>query len=64
MGLSCYGVPTYIKEVENIIHLKKLGSFELNLNYFNHHKKKIVYSWDNTAPKNEFLFNDKINKLI
>jgi carbamoyltransferase len=64
MGLSCYGVPTYIKEVENIIYLKKLGKFELNLDYFNHHKKKIVYSWDNTAPKNEFLFNDKINNLF
>ena len=64
MGLSCYGVPTYIKEVENIIYLKKLSSFELNLDYFNHHKKKIIYSWDNTAPKNEFLFNDKINNLF
>ena len=64
MGLSSYGAPIYIKEVENVIYLKTFDNFELNLDYFSHHKKKIVYSWDNAAPKKEFLFNDKINNLF
>jgi carbamoyltransferase len=64
MGLSSYGSPTYIKEVEKIVYLKKFGNFQLNLDYFNHHKKRVVYSWDSTTPKNEFLFNEKINKLF
>jgi carbamoyltransferase len=64
MGLSCYGVPEYIKEVEKIIFLKKNSLFAINLDYFNHHKKNIIYSWSNTSPTNKTLFNEKINKLF
>jgi carbamoyltransferase len=64
MGLSSYGVPEYVKEVEKIIYVKKHEGFKLNLDYFEHHKKKIIYSWTETGPKNLPIFNDKIEKIL
>jgi carbamoyltransferase len=64
MGLSSYGNLQYVKEVEKIIYLKKKTNFRINLDYFNHHKKNIIYSWTNSAPKNEILFNKNISNLF
>ena len=64
MGLSSYGVPEYVKEVEKIIYLKKYEGFKLNLDYFEHHKKKTIYSWSEAAQKNLPIFNDKIEKTF
>ena len=65
MGLSSLGKPTELKKLENIISLKKKGKFLLNLDYFNHHKKKISYSWNDSSPKQESLFDlKKITELF
>jgi carbamoyltransferase len=64
MGLSSYGKPTEINGIKKIINLKKNGKFELNLDYFNHHKNRISYSWDNVLPKTNILFNKNIIKLF
>jgi len=64
MGLSSYGKPTEINSVKKIINLKKNGKFELNLDYFNHHKNRISYSWDNVSPKTNILFNKNVVKLF
>lgn len=65
MGLSSLGKPTELKKIENIISQKKNGKFLLNLDYFNHHKKKISYSWDDSSPKQESLFDlKKITELF
>ena len=64
MGLSSYGKPTEINSIKKIINLKKNGRFELNLDYFNHHKNRISYSWDNASPKTNILFNKNIVKLF
>jgi carbamoyltransferase len=65
MGLSSLGKPTELKKLENIISLKKKGKFLLNLDYFNHHKKKISYSWNDSSPKQESLFDlNKITELF
>lgn len=64
MGLSSYGKPTEIDCIKKIINLKKNGKFELNLDYFNHHKNRISYSWDNVSPKTNILFNKNIIKLL
>jgi carbamoyltransferase len=64
MGLSSYGTPNYVKEVEKIIQIKKFDGFKLNLDYFEHHKKNIINTWANTGPRNEDLFNNKIEKLF
>jgi len=64
MGLSALGKATELKKFEKIIKLKNNGEFQLNLEYFNHHKKKLSYSWDNTTPKSELLFNEKIYSIF
>ena len=64
MGLSSLGKATQIEKIKKIIKLKKNGEFELNLDYFNHHKKKITYSFDNVAPKIDNLFNDNFINLL
>ena len=64
MGLSSLGSPTHLEKIKNIIKLKKNGEFELNLNYFNHHKKNIIYSFDNVAPKIDNLFNNNFINLF
>ena len=40
MGLAPYGRPKYLNEIREIINLKTDGKFELNLDYFCHHKEK------------------------
>ena len=64
MGLSSYGFPSEVNKIKKIINLKKNGEFQLNLDYFNHHKKRINYSWNNSAPSQERLFNDNIKNLL
>jgi carbamoyltransferase len=41
MGLSSYGEPKYVDLISKLIKKKSEG-FELNLDYFSHHKKKIL----------------------
>ena len=64
MGLSSIGRPTQLEKIKKIIKKKKNGEFELNLDYFNHHKKKITYYFDNATPKIDNLFNDNLINLL
>ena len=64
MGLSALGKDSEINKFDKIITLKNNGEFQLNLEYFNHHKKKISYSWDNAQPVTNYLFNNKINSIF
>jgi carbamoyltransferase len=64
MGLSAYGSPAEIDKIHKIIKLEKNGRFSMNLEYFNHHKKNLNYSWNNSFPKNETIFNEKIQNLF
>ena len=64
MGLSCYGNISEVSKVNKLIQLCKNGEFKLNLDYFNHHKKKINYGWNNSSPKTDILFSKKIIELF
>jgi carbamoyltransferase len=50
MGLAPYGTPSMMKVFREIIYPKGTG-FELNLDYFNHHKNGISMLWKDGAPK-------------
>jgi carbamoyltransferase len=52
MGLAPYGEPEYVDEFRRIIRPAGDG-FELNLDYFTHHKSGIAMSWENGSPKVE-----------
>jgi carbamoyltransferase len=64
MGLSALGKDSELNKFKKIITLKNNGEFQLNLKYFNHHTKKISYSWDNVCPVTNNLLNEKINSIF
>jgi carbamoyltransferase len=46
MGLAPYGEPAYEDFFDRLVHLKSKGRFELNLDYFLHHREGVDYSFD------------------
>ena len=64
MGLAPYGKPHYIDQMRRIVKLKSNGNFELNLNYFRHHREKIDYKWENRSPFVGTLFSYELEKLL
>ncbi len=51
MGLAAYGKPVYLRDMEEILRLKRNGKFELNLDYFLHHSEGVDMTWDGGEPK-------------
>ena len=64
MGLAPYGKPIYLDQMREIVKLKPEGTFELNLNYFRHHREKIDYEWENGSPYVGTLFSKELEKLL
>jgi len=64
MGLAPYGKPVYIEQMRQIVKLRPNGGFELNLNYFRHHREKINYQWENGLPYVGTLFSPELEKLL
>jgi carbamoyltransferase len=62
MGLAPYGNPSMVDEFRKIIYQRDPG-FELNLDYFNHHRKGISMLWENGSPKVE-PFHSKLMKRV
>jgi carbamoyltransferase len=44
MGLAAYGEPTYLNQLENVIHIFQDGSFKLNLKYFSFRNGSKMWS--------------------
>ncbi|HPA19797.1 MAG TPA: carbamoyltransferase C-terminal domain-containing protein [Verrucomicrobiae bacterium] len=49
MGLAPYGKPEYLELFRRIVFPKGDG-FELNMDYFTHHKRGITMTWNDGAP--------------
>ena len=61
MGLSAFGKPVYLDKMRQMIKIKKNGYFELNLDYFIHHKKgSKMASWEGGEPLTGQLFSEKL----
>jgi carbamoyltransferase len=63
MGLSSYGNPIYVNQISNLISYKEKLKFELNLNFFLHHKKKILIS-KNDQPFFRNLYSKELENLL
>jgi carbamoyltransferase len=63
MGLSSYGKPKYVDLISKLICKKKEG-FELNLNYFVHHKKQILSTNKNVQAVYKNLYSKKLIALL
>ena len=61
MGLSAFGKPVYLDKMRQMVKIKKNGYFELNLDYFIHHKKgSKMASWEGGEPLTGQLFSEKL----
>lgn len=64
MGLAPYGESRYSKKMDQIIGVQNSGGFELNLDYFQHHRQPIGFEWEDNAPKISQLFSDELAELL
>jgi carbamoyltransferase len=62
MGLAPYGEAVYLGAMRDIVRLVKGGRFELNLDYFRHHREKIDYEWESGEPRVGRLFSDALEE--
>src|SRR2546425_1925086 len=60
MGLAPYGEPRFMGEMREMVRLRSDGAFELNLDYFRHHRENVDYEWDNGEPMVGTLFSHKL----
>ncbi len=64
MGLAPYGEPTLLEKMRKIVLLQNDGTFQLNLDYFRHHREKVPYTWDNGSPEVGTLFAPALEELL
>ena len=60
MGLSAYGEPKYLKDLQEILILKPKGIFRLNLDYFSFYRNRNGMLWNNSEPILEDAFSEKL----
>lgn len=63
MGLAPYGKPEYLEAFRKIIYPKG-EQFELNLDYFTHHKQGIAMNWENGSPSIEPFHSIELEKML
>lgn len=63
MGLAPYGEPEFADFFRKLIRPKG-DLFELNLDYFTHHKRGLRMVWNNGAPVLETFYSDRLSKEL
>ena len=63
MGLAPYGEPEFADFFRKLIRPKG-DLFELNLDYFTHHKRGLRMVWNNGAPVLETFYSDRLTKEL
>src|SRR5262249_53910878 len=64
MGLAPYGKPVYLDQLRQVVRLRPDGRFELDLDYFLHHRQEATYQWENCAPVAGNLFSPALEELL
>lgn len=64
MGLAPYGKPRFLNQMRQIVMTKCDGKFELNLDYFRHHRENIDYEWEDGSPSVGKLFSPELEALL
>jgi carbamoyltransferase len=62
MGLAPYGTPSCLQAMRRIVRVK--NGFELELEYFRHHRESISYQWLSGAPQFADLFSPSLEELL
>jgi carbamoyltransferase len=64
MGLAPYGKPTRMEDMRRIVRLRPDGRYDLDLQYFRHHKEEISYQWEEGSPVCGDLFHANLENLL
>ena len=64
MGLAPYGMPAYLNVMRNIVRLLPGGGFELDLQFFRHHRENVPYQWANGSPTFGDLFSAVLEEVL
>lgn len=64
MGLAPYGKPTAVSELQQLLSLKKGGSFELTKRFFRHWNEGVDMEWENGSPVMGRLFTSDLERLL
>jgi carbamoyltransferase len=64
MGLAPYGRPSFLDKMRKVVRLVPDGEFELNLQFFRHHREDIPYQWMNGSPEFGDLFSPALEDLL
>jgi hypothetical protein len=62
MGLAFYGTPSYMREMPELVRLH--DGYELNLEYFCHHREAISYQWMSGSLEFGDLFSSALGELL
>jgi len=57
MGLAPYGKAAYLESLREVVHINSDATFELDLDFFLHHKMDVKHEWPNGSPEVGQLFN-------
>jgi carbamoyltransferase len=63
MGLAPYGRPTLLDEMRRIVRLRG-GLFELDLDYFTHHREGVEMTWLAGSPSVGRLFSARLEEVL
>ena len=64
MGLAPYGRPEYLDVMRHIVRLQDDGTFQLNLEFFRHHKERIAFDWNGGSPTVGRLYSEALEQLL
>jgi carbamoyltransferase len=63
MGLAPYGTPRFLDEMRRIVRPKG-DLFELDLDFFRHHREGVDMTWDEGTPTIGTLFSDRMEEAF
>jgi carbamoyltransferase len=64
MGLAPYGRASFLDAMRKIVRLLPDGGFELDLQFFRHHREDIAYQWADGSPEFDDLFSPTLERLL
>src|SRR5262245_54357317 len=64
MGLAPYGRPSLLDAMRKLVRLLPDGGFELDLQFFRHHREDVPYQWADGSPEFGDLFSPALEQLL
>lgn len=64
MGLSAYGLPSYMNQMRQVVKLQGNGLFKLDTAYFVHEKNGVEMTWNNSAPRLGTIYSERLRDIL